>query len=110
MTHKFTFDTALIRNEGRRDEYEIEVSVTYSVTEGAPARLYGDYPQPADDGEVEILSVKANGAEIDTSREEDDRLYDLACDRADSDLADWANDRDEYHADMIRDFQREERA
>ena len=106
MTHKFTFDTALIRNEGRRDEYGIEVSVTYSVTEGAPA----SYIQPADDGEVEILSVKANGAEIDTSRDEDDRLYDLACDRANSDLAEWASEQEEYHADMIRDFQREEKA
>jgi len=100
-THIFTFTTYLLRG---RNEVEHEVEVTYGVTD----RVAATHDQPTEGGEVEILSVK--GVD-DTTREEDDRLYDEACDRADSDLAEWHAERDEYMADqarderMMRDFQ-----
>mgnify|MGYP000028189555 CR=1 FL=1 len=97
--HTFTFTDWLYRG---RNEREYEVEVTYSVTPGSPAILYGDYPQPADDGEVEILSVKHNGAEFSTSSEEDNILYDHACDRADEDLAEYFAEAAEYRAEMRR--------
>lgn len=106
-THVFKFDTYLYRGAC---ETEVEVEVTYSVSTGVPARLHGDFPHPAEDGEVEILAVK--GVEF-TSRDEDNRLYDEACDRADSDLAEWHAEQEEYRAEyireerMIRDFQTE---
>lgn len=100
MAHKFTFRTYLYRGPTER-EYEVEV--TYSVTTGSPPVLYGDYPHPGDDGEVEILSVKHNGRLFDTTADEDDILHTQACDRADEDLACEAADADEYRADMRRD-------
>ena len=101
-THTFKFTTYLYRGQ---HETEVEVDVTYSVSTGTPARLYGDYPHPAADGEVEIIHTS-----IETTRDEDDRLYDEACDRADADLREWHADMEEYHADMIRDFQMENAA
>lgn len=95
MSHTFQFTDYLYRG---RMEREIEVIVTYTVTDRIPAT----YWQPAEGGEVEVISVKHNGAEIDTTREEDDLLYDHACDRADEDLADLYADRDEYRAEMRR--------
>jgi hypothetical protein len=93
MTHKFTFTTYLYR--GPR-EIEHEVEVTYSVSPYRAATM----EQPAEGGEVEILSVK--GVDY-TSRDEDDGLYDQACDRANEDLAEWHAEQEEYRADAIRD-------
>lgn len=89
MAHTFTFTDYLYRG---RMEREAEVEVTYSVTPFVPAVLYGDYPQPAEGGEVEILSVRHDGAELDTSSEEDALLHDHACDRADDDLMQYRID------------------
>lgn len=99
-THKFTFDTCF-----ERGGHDIEVSVTYGVSEYNPARLYGDYPQPADGGEVEILAIKDafSGNDVDLTVAEEDYIYDEACTRADSDLAEYYADRDEYMADQARD-------
>lgn len=92
---RFTFPDTLYRG---RNEREYEVEVTYTVTDRVPAT----YWQPAEGGEVEIISVTHNGAEFDTTGEEDNILYDHACDRADEDLADYYADRDEYRAEMAR--------
>jgi hypothetical protein len=94
-THTFTFETDLLRGP---NEVEIEIEVTYSISAFVPAT----YWQPAEGGEVEIISVKRNGAEFSTTREEDDILYDRACDRADEDMAEWHAERAEYFADMRR--------
>lgn len=99
MAHTFTFTDYLYRGHMER---EVEVEVTYSVTPFVPAVLYGDYPQPAEGGEVEILSVRRDGVELDTSSEEDALLHDHACDRADDDLAAYYADRDEYRAEARR--------
>lgn len=100
-SHTFKFQSWLYR--GRNEETEIEVEITYTVYPGSQPQLYGDYPYPGDDGEVEVISVKANGAEFATTREEDNRLYDLCCARADEDLTDWHAEAAEYRADMRRD-------
>ncbi len=83
MTPTFEFTTYIYRG---RNEREIEIDVEYTATPIVPAVLYGDYPQPAEGGEVEVLSVKHNGAPFALTAEEDARVYDQACDRADDDL------------------------
>lgn len=99
MAYKFNFTSYLYRGPTER-EYEVEV--TYSVTPGAPARLYGDYPQPADDGEVELLSITGDLEWAELTEAEVDRLYDEACDRADSDLAEHFAEAEEYRAEQRR--------
>jgi hypothetical protein len=98
-THTFRFTDYLYRG---RNEREYEVEVTYGFTPGTPARLYGDYPHPAEDAEVEILSVTHNGAEFDTTREEENVLFDHACDRAGEDYAEWCAEAEEYRAEARR--------
>jgi|GEM_PF-2225721 len=68
---------------GRR---EIELDVTYSMTPPVAAT----YWQPAEGAEVEIVSVKHDGADFALSDEEDEALLEQARDRA---LEDWADDR-----------------
>lgn len=91
-THIFTFDTYLYRG---KHETEVDVEVTYSVNAA---------------GDIELIRV--TGVE-DTTRDEDDILYDLACDRADADLEEWHQEQAEYRAEaireerMLRDFQME---
>ena len=92
----FSFTSYVYRGPCER-EYEVEV--TYSVTPGSPAILYGPCPQPADDGEVEIISATC---EVDLTEEDYDRFYDDACDRADDDLAEYHAEAAEYRAEMIR--------
>lgn len=102
MTHVFKFTAYL-----ERSDTEIEVEVTYSASPSIAAT----WEQPAEGGEIEIISVKANGAEFVTTLSEDDRLYDLACERSVEDWADYEDGAAEYRADlarderMIRDFQ-----
>ena len=96
MPQTFTFAAYITRG---RMEREYELDVTYSVTPRVPAT----YWKPAEGGEIEILDVRHNGALFATTREEDDQLYDTACERADDDLADLAEDWAEYRADMRRD-------
>lgn len=85
---QFTVDHMI----GRR---EVELVVTYSVTAGRPARLYGDYPHPAEPDEIEIVSIKHNGQSITLSDEEEEALWELAIGRAGDDLADeYASEAD----------------
>lgn len=65
-----------------RNEREHELEVTYRATAGTPARLYGDYPHPDEPGDVEIIRVTHDGEDFDTTREEDDIIYEEAVRRA----------------------------
>lgn len=103
MAQTFTFTAYITRG---RMEREYELDVTYSVTPHVPAT----YWQPAEGGEVEILDVRHNGALFATTREEDDQLYDAACERVDDDLADLADDWAEYRAEARRDALEDRRA
>lgn len=103
MAQTFTFTAYITRG---RMEREYELDVTYSVTPRVPAT----YWQPAEGGEIEILDVRHNGALFATTREEDDQLYDAACERADDDLAELAEDWAEYRAEMRRDALEDRRA
>ena len=79
---RFPFDTII-----ERDGEEIEVRVIYDVTPFVPARLYGDYPQPAEGGEVEIISVSHVGQPFATIDAEDDALLSEAIARSGDDIA-----------------------
>ncbi len=98
MAARFTFDVDHM--VGRR---EIELRVTYSVTPGRPARLYGDYPHPAEDPEVELISVKHGGKDIALSDAEEDALLQMAIERAGEDLAEEAAEAAEWRAQSRRD-------
>ena len=97
-TYRFTFDTDLeVGGE------ELELRVTYSVTSGCPARLYGDYPHPEEYPEVEIISVKHNGAHITLSNAEDEALLEMARERAADDVAGEIAEAEEWRAQSRRD-------
>lgn len=92
MPKQFTFTTYLTRGKMER-EYEVEV--TYSVTPFVAAT----HMQPAEGGEVEILSTRVltPGPEAwPVTDYEFDYLHTEACDRADDDLADYAADHADY--------------
>lgn len=95
---QFTFTTYLTRG---RMEREYEVEVTYSVTPFVAAT----YMQPAEGGEVEILSTRVltPGPEAwPVTDYEFDWLHTEACDRADDDLADYAADHADYLYEQYR--------
>ena len=77
----FSFTAYLYRG---RNEREVPVEVTYSVTPGAPERgpTYACGGQPAEDGEVEVTDAKLADGEADLTEDEWDSLYDQACARA----------------------------
>lgn len=100
MSHKFSFVEFIYRGPTER-EYEVEVE--YEFRPGSPAILYGDYPQPADPGEVELLSVKHNGAEFSTTAEEEQKLLERCQDRAGEDLAEYAAAEADYRYEGWRD-------
>lgn len=100
MSQTFTFTTHLYRG---RNEREHEVEVTYTVTPGTPARLYGDYPHPEEPSEIEVTKVVCINSDFDTTAEEDEILHDEACDRADEHLADAAADEADYRYEQLRD-------
>lgn len=94
----FTFETYVYRGPYEREH---SVEVTYSVTPGCPARLYGDYPHPAEPDEIEIVGAVADGIELYDA--EWDRLHDEACDRAAEDMAEYYAEAAEARAEMRRD-------
>lgn len=88
---RFPFDTSIERGDD-----EIELRVVYDVTPYVPAQLYGDYPQPEEGGEVEIISVKRDGEPFDLTGDEEAKIQreceersgdDMACQR--DEAADW---------------------
>lgn len=72
---QFTVDHMI----GRR---EVELVVTYSMT----APVAATYWQPAEGGEIEIVSVKHDGREITLSEAEEDALVEQAIARS---VSDW---------------------
>ena len=86
-----------------RGDEEIELSVIYDVSEFIPARLYGDYPQPAEGGEVEIISVKCDGAEFGLYPHEEAALQQACEERAGSDIEEERAEAAEWKAQCRRD-------
>lgn len=86
-----------------RGDDELELAVVYEVTPLIPARLYGDYPHPAEGGDVEIISAKHNGAEITLTAAEEAALQTACEDRAGSDMAEEAAEAAEWRAQSRRD-------
>ncbi len=95
---RFPFDTTIDRG----DE-EIEVRVIYDVTPFVPARLYGDCPQPAEGGEVEIISVKRDGKPFDLTDAEEAALLTECEERAGDDVADEAAAAEDWRYQEHRD-------
>lgn len=83
---RFPFETSI-----ERGDEEIELRVIYDVTPFVPARLYGDYPQPAEGGEVEIISVTRAGKPFDLTDAEEEALLAECEERAQSDIEDEAS-------------------
>ena len=82
-----------------RGDEEIELSVIYSCSPFVPAT----YWQPAEGGEVELISVRHKGAEFDLTDAEESALIAVCEERAPSD---WAEEREqaaEWRAQCRRD-------
>lgn len=86
-----------------RGDEEIELAVIYDVSPFVPAALYGDYPQPAEGGEVEIISVKCDGADFGLYPHEEAALQNACKERAGSDIEAEASDAAEWRAQSRRD-------
>ncbi len=96
--YRFTFD--IDHMVGRK---EIELRVTYRATTGCPARLYGDYPHPEEDGEVEIISIKHDGKLFSVSETEEEAILEMAIARSAEDIADEIAEADDWRAQSRRD-------
>jgi hypothetical protein len=101
---RFTFDTEI-----ERGDFDVELRVTYSVTPFVAARLYGDYPQPAEGGEVELISVQHNGKPFKLADEEEEAILQECADRAASDMAEEAAAAADWKYQEYRDRQLMER-
>lgn len=95
---RFSFNTTI-----EVGEVEIELAVIYDVTPYVPARLYGDYPQPEEPAEVEIISVKHNGAEYPLTDEQEAALLAECEERAQDDIAAELDAAAEWRAQNRRD-------
>ena len=91
---RFTFTTSI-----ERDDSEIDVKVTYDVT---PFRA-ATYWQPAEGGEVELISVKCAGAEFTLTDAEETALLAECEARAPQDIAEEAAEAAEWRAQSRRD-------
>ena len=82
---RFPFTTTI-----ERDEWEYELAVVYDVTPYRPATgpTYACGGQPAEGGEVELISVKHNGAEFTLTAAEAAALIAECEERAGEDMAD----------------------
>jgi hypothetical protein len=97
---RFPFDTTIDRGDD-----EIEVRVIYDVTPFVPAVLYGDCPQPAEGGEVEIISITRDGKPFQPTQSEEAVLLSECEQRAEQDIADEAAEAAEWRAQERRDRQ-----
>ena len=82
-----------------RGDEEIELSVIYDVSEFVPAT----YWQPAEGGEVEIISVKCDGTEFALYPFEEAALQRACEERAQSDIEEEAAEAAEWRAQCRRD-------
>ena len=109
MARQFSF--TVDHMVGRR---EIELVVTYSMLPGYPEQgpTYACGGTPAEDAEIEIISVTHDGKPFALSDAEEEALLDEAYGRCEQDWQDdWATAM-EYRADQRRDdemFERWER-
>ena len=102
---EFKFET--LRHDSRGGEKVIEV--TYAASRPVAARLYGDYPQPAEGSECEILKVSCGGEEINLFDNEYQALLDLCHERVAEDFAGHDADAEEYRAEARAERLAEER-
>ena len=86
-----------------RGDEEIELAVVYDVSPFVPARLYGDYPQPAEGGDVEIISIKCDGVEFNLYPHEEAALQSACEERAQADIEEEAYEAAEWRAQSRRD-------
>lgn len=91
---RFTFD-----HEIERDNDSIEVRVCYDVTPFIAAT----YWQPAEGGEVEIISVKRAGVEFQLTDAEEAALLTACQERAADDMADEAAAHADWRYQEYRD-------
>lgn len=91
---RFSFDTSI-----ERDGDEIDVRVVYSVTPFMAAT----YWQPAEGGEVDLISVRRDGKPFTTSDAEDEALVAQCEARAADDMADEAAAADDWKYQEYRD-------
>lgn len=82
-----------------RGDEEIELAVIYDVSRFVPAT----YWQPAEGGEVEIISVKRNGADFHLTDPEEAALQRACEERAQSDVEEEACEAAEWRAQCRRD-------
>lgn len=82
-----------------RGDDEIELSVIYDCTPFVAATRW----QPAEGGEVEIISVKHKGAEFALTDAEEETLINACEQRAPQDFADEAEEAAEWKAQCRRD-------
>lgn len=94
MSGGFAFDHFIERGDD-----EIELRVCYSITTPRAAT----YWQPAEGGEVEIVSVEREGVEFPLTDAEDDALFEVCERRAMDDYRDALADEAEYRAELRRD-------
>jgi hypothetical protein len=80
----YTFETTL-----ERDEEEFDIEVEYEI----------------DGGDIQLLYVRRDGVDIDTTPEEDLKIYATAGDRAADDIADAAADYGDYLHDLRADWE-----
>lgn len=99
MTVRFPFTCYLARGEE-----EIVVRGAYEVRPGCPERRYGDYPQPAEPDEVEVLSVTTDPPTVTLTEAEHERIEDYCAERAAEDWADYLFDAYERRAEMRADL------
>ena len=82
-----------------RGDDEIELAVIYAATPFVAAT----YWQPAEGGEVEVISVKRDGKHFDLTDAEEAALQQACEERAQEDIAEEAANQAEWRAQCRRD-------
>lgn len=90
-----------------RDGQEIELAVVYDVSPYIPATgpTYSCGGQPAEGGEVELISVRYNGAEFTLTDAEEEALIAECEERAGEDMAEEAAAAADWKYQEARDRQ-----
>ena len=96
---RLTFTTYIER--GECDLTDLEVVVTYTANPFVGAT----YWQPAEGGDIELDSVKANGVEVDLTDAEEAKIIAECEARVGDDMEDAAGDYDDYQYEQWKDRQ-----
>lgn len=91
---RFTFDHYI-----EREDEEFELAVEYSAAPFIPAT----YWQPAEGGDVEIISVKHQGKTFSLTDDEDKELLEICQARVADDFADEADNYADWKYEEYRD-------